>query len=90
MALTASYEPSSLDNGTLAMQQFVWARRFEEPGHSAAGTISEVPRPYETLPSWDSTVGLYLGSFGGLKEGSISYERGTSVPYTLHASLRTV
>ena len=64
LALTGAFVPSSLDSGWGAIRN---------PKHDRAGE----PRPYNTAPPWDSTVGPCLGPYGGPREGGVSYERGT-------------
>ena len=41
-----------------------------------------LPRSSETPPSWENTVGLDLGSYGGPRGGAFSYERGAPVNLT--------
>ena len=43
---------------------------------------TRVPRSEETPPSYDPTVGLYLGSYGGPRGVGVFHERGTPVGFT--------
>ena len=41
--------------------------------------LTGVPRSQQTPPSWDPTVGLYLGTYDDSRGVGVSYERGTHV-----------
>ena len=43
--------------------------RHRRGGHEFRHGLTEVPRSSETTPSWDPTVGLCLGPYGGPRQG---------------------
>ena len=56
------------------------ALQFVDPAdHELVDPCTGVPRPSETAPPYDTTVGLCLGPCGGQGGGSVSHERGTPV-----------
>ena len=74
-------EEVTLGHGVMRLRGFpcpaIPRTAFTKPTSSHGQFVTGVPRLQDKAPPWDLTVELCLGPYGGPREWTFSYERGT-------------